>query len=56
MSIGIAGHTDLKQVSVYTAAANQAALAEKCLKAIAGKKKRTNSVHSVEKVGQTKGD
>jgi integrase len=52
----VTGHTDLKQVSVYTAAANQAALAEKGLKAIAGKKKRTNSVQPVEKVGQTKGD
>jgi integrase len=37
----VTGHTDLKQVSVYTAAANQASLAEKGLKAIAGKKKRT---------------
>ncbi|MCO6424559.1 hypothetical protein CN135_27350 [Sinorhizobium meliloti] len=51
----VTGHTDLKQVSVYTAAANQAALAEKGLKAIAGKKKRTKSVQPPEKVGQTKG-
>ncbi len=51
----VTGHTDLKQVSVYTAAANQAALAEKGLKAIAGKKKRTNSVQPPEKVGQTEG-
>ena len=52
----VTGHTDLKQVSVYTAAANQAALAEKGAKAIAGKRKRTASVQPVEKVGQTKGD
>ena len=39
----VTGHTDLKQVSVYTAAANQAALAEKGLKAISGKKRRTKS-------------
>lgn len=35
----VTGHTDLKQVSVYTAGANQAALAEMGLKAIAGKRK-----------------
>jgi integrase len=52
----VTGHTNLKQVSVYTAAANQAALAEKGLKAIAGKKKRTNSVQPVRKVGQEKGE
>lgn len=52
----VTGHTDLKQVSVYTAAANQAALAEKGLKAIAGKKKRTNSVQPKRKVGQEKGE
>ncbi|SIR06376.1 Site-specific recombinase XerD [Rhizobium sp. RU35A] len=52
----VTGHTDLKQVSVYTAAANQAALAEKGLKAIAGKKKRTASVQPVRKVGQEKGE
>lgn len=52
----VTGHTDLKQVSVYTAAANQAALAEKGLKAIAGKKKRTNSVQPKQKVGQEKGE
>ncbi len=52
----VTGHTDLKQVSVYTAAANQAALAEKGLKAIAGKKKRTNSVQPSKKVGQTRGE
>ncbi len=51
----VTGHSDLKQVSVYTAAANQRALAEKGLKAIAGKKKRTNSVQPSQKVGQTKG-
>lgn len=39
----VTGHTDLKQVSVYTAAANQAALAEKGLKAIAGTKKSTRA-------------
>jgi len=50
----VTGHTDLKQVSVYTAAANQAALAEKGLKAIAGKKKRTEPVQPFEKVGQKK--
>lgn len=52
----VTGHTDLKQVSVYTAAANQAALAEMGLKAIAGKKKRTNSVQPIRKVGQGKGE
>jgi integrase len=52
----VTGHTNLKQVSVYTAAANQAALAEKGLKAIAGKKKRTNSVQPARKVGQEKGE
>ncbi|NML75267.1 tyrosine-type recombinase/integrase [Rhizobium sp. S-51] len=52
----VTGHTDLKQVSVYTAAANQAALAEKGLKAIAGKKKRTNSDQPLRKVGQSKGE
>lgn len=52
----VTGHTDLKQVSVYTAGANQAALAEKGLKAIAGKKKRTPSVQPIKKVGQTKGE
>lgn len=51
----VTGHTDLKQVSVYTAAANQAALAEKGAKAIAGKKKRTASVQPSKEVGQTKG-
>jgi integrase len=51
----VTGHTDLKQVSVYTAAANQAVLAEKGLKAIAGKKKRTNSVQPTQEVGQRKG-
>lgn len=54
--MSVTGHTDLKQVSVYTAAANQAALAEKGAKAIAGKKKRTNSDQPLRKVGQTKGD
>lgn len=52
----VTGHTDLKQVSVYTAGANQAALAEMGLKAIAGKKKRTHSVQPIRKVGQTKGE
>lgn len=52
----VTGHTDLKQVSVYTAAANQAALAEKGLKAIAGKKKRTNSVQPILKVRHGKGE
>lgn len=52
----VTGHTDLKQVSVYTAAANQAALAEKGLKAIAGTKRRTNSVQPKRKVGQEKGE
>ncbi|KQY18160.1 hypothetical protein ASE23_15695 [Rhizobium sp. Root73] len=52
----VTGHTDLKQVSVYTAAANQATLAEKGLKAIAGKKKRTNSVQPSQKVGQKEGE
>ncbi|TRB22921.1 tyrosine-type recombinase/integrase [Rhizobium rhizogenes] len=52
----VTGHTDLKQVSVYTAAANQAALAEKGLKAIAGTKKKISSVQPKKKVGQTKGD
>jgi integrase len=52
----VTGHTDLKQVSIYTAAANQAALAEKGLKAIAGKKRRTNTVQPAAKVGQSKGD
>lgn len=52
----VTGHTDLKQVSVYTAAANQAALAERGLKAIAGKKKRTKSVQPNRKVGQEKGE
>lgn len=52
----VTGHTDLKQVSVYTQAANQAALAEKGLKAIAGKKKRTDFVQPAQKVGQTKGE
>lgn len=49
----VTGHSNLKQVSVYTAAANQIALAEKGLKAIAGKKRRTSSVQPSEKVGQT---
>jgi integrase len=51
----VTGHSNLKQVSVYTQAANQATLAEKGLKAMAGKKKRTNSVQPVQKVGQKKG-
>lgn len=52
----VTGHTDLKQVSVYTAAANQTALAEMGAKAIAGKKSRTNSVQPIRKVGQRKGE
>jgi integrase len=52
----VTGHTDLKQVSVYTAAANQAALAERGLRAIAGKKKRTKSVQPNVKVGQKGGE
>ncbi len=51
----VTGHTNLKQVSVYTAAANQAALAERGIKAISGKKKRTEIVQPVAKVGQTEG-
>lgn len=52
----VTGHTDLKQVSIYTAAANQAQLAEKGLKVIAGKKKRTKIVQPVRKVGQKEGE
>lgn len=52
----VTGHTDLKQVSVYTAAANQALLAEKGAKAIARKKKRTKLVQQCPNVGQTKGE
>lgn len=52
----VTGHTDLKQVSVYTAAANQTALAEMGAKAIAGKKSRTNIVQPNRKVGQRKGE
>jgi integrase len=50
----VTGHTNLQQVSVYTAAANQAALAEKGLKAISGKKKRVKIVQRGGKVGQKK--
>lgn len=50
----VTGHTNLQQVSVYTAAANQAALAEKGLKAISGTKKRVKIVQQGEKVGQKK--
>lgn len=49
----VTGHTDLKQVSVYTAAANQSALAERGLKAIAGKKKRAKIVQPANEVGQS---
>lgn len=52
----VTGHTNLKEVSVYTADANQSALAEKGLKAIAGKKKRTVSDQPSKKVGQKKGE
>ncbi|MGR6432432.1 tyrosine-type recombinase/integrase [Rhizobium sp. PAMB 3174] len=52
----VTGHTDLKQVSVYTAAANQAQLAERGLKVIAGKKKRTKIVQPVREVGQKEGE
>ncbi|MBB3567602.1 tyrosine-type recombinase/integrase [Rhizobium sp. BK491] len=52
----VTGHTNLKQVSIYTAAANQAALAEKGLKAIGGTKTRTKSVQPKQKVGQRKGE
>jgi integrase len=48
----VTGHSNLQQVSVYTADANQAALAEKGLKAIAGKKKRVKIVQQAEIVGQ----
>jgi len=51
----VTGHTDLKQVSVYTAAANQALLAEKGAKAIARKKKRTKLVQQGMNVGQKEG-
>lgn len=51
----VTGHTDLKQVSVYTAAANQAALAQMGLKAIAGKKKRTGFDQPLKKVRQKDG-
>ncbi|NTI27134.1 tyrosine-type recombinase/integrase [Rhizobium rhizogenes] len=52
----VTGHTNLKQVSVYTAAANQAALAKKGLKAIGGTKTGTKSVQPKRKVGQSKGE
>ncbi|CTQ53366.1 hypothetical protein LP7551_01887 [Roseibium album] len=52
----VAGHTELKQVSVYTAAADQAALAETGLRAITGKKKRTKFVQPNVKVGKKDGE
>lgn len=48
----VTGHTSLQQVSIYTAAANQAALAEKGIKAIAGPRKRNHSVQQGGTVGQ----
>lgn len=52
----VTGHTDLKQVSIYTRAANQASLAKAGLKAIAGDKKQTDHVQPSGKVGQKEGD
>lgn len=52
----VTGHTDLKQVSIYTRAANQASLAKAGLKAIAGDKKQTDHVQPSEKVGQNEGE
>ncbi len=52
----VTGHSDLKQVSVYTTAANQAALAEKGIRAIAGKEKRTKIDRPSPEVGQRKAD
>lgn len=49
----VTGHTNLQQVSIYTAEVNQAALAEKGLKAISGKKKkRKKTVQQGGNVGQ----
>lgn len=48
----VTGHSNLMQVSVYTAAANQSLLAERGAKAIAGTKKRTKNVQPSKKVGQ----
>lgn len=52
----VTGHTDLKQVSIYTRAANQASLAKAGLKAIAGDKKQTDHVQPSKKVGQNEGE